>query len=171
MGNSLLAVISTRRPSQDSVSANAELARWIRIRLRPFPRSTKTPCVSPDAVQDHSDLAGNSNARLLRSNALGQPCPPSFEWGPTLHLREKDIGGLVQARSSEPISAFRAPPHRHHPRQAAGGPCRPEEGHRDRRSQRIGSETLVEARRMASARLALPIVKFIEGGLNSSKVD
>jgi hypothetical protein len=58
-------------------------------------------------VQDHSDLAGNSNARLLRSSALGQPCPPSFERGPTLHLREKDIGSLVQARSSEPISAFR----------------------------------------------------------------
>ena len=44
MGDSLLAVISTRRPSQDSVSANAELMRWIRIRLRPFPWSTKTPC-------------------------------------------------------------------------------------------------------------------------------
>ena len=67
----------------------------------------KLRAVSPDAVQDHSDLAGNSNARLLRSNALGQPCPPSFERGPTLHLREKDIGGLVKARSSEPISAFR----------------------------------------------------------------
>jgi hypothetical protein len=67
----------------------------------------KLRAVSPDAVQDHSDLAGNSNARLLRSNALGQPCPPSFERGPTLHLREEDIGGLVQARSSEPISAFR----------------------------------------------------------------
>jgi hypothetical protein len=58
-------------------------------------------------VQDHSDLAGNSNARLLRSNALGQPCPPSFERGSTLNLREKDIGSLIQARSSEPISAFR----------------------------------------------------------------
>ena len=32
---------------------------------------------------------------------------PKLERGPTLHLREKDIGGLVQARSSEPISAFR----------------------------------------------------------------
>ena len=31
-----------------------------------------------------------------------------------------------------------------HSRQAAGGPCRPEEGHRDRGSQRIGSATLVE---------------------------
>ena len=58
-------------------------------------------------MQDHSELASNSHACLLRSNALGQPCPPSFERGPTLHLREKDIGGLVQARSSEPISAFR----------------------------------------------------------------
>ena len=58
-------------------------------------------------MQDHRELASNSHACLLRSNALGQPCPPSFERGPTLHLREKDIGGLVQARSSEPISAFR----------------------------------------------------------------
>jgi len=80
--------------------------RWIGIRLRPF-GPPKLRAVSPNAVQDHSDLAGNSYTRLLRSNALGQPCPPSFERGPTLHLREKDIGGLVQALSSEPISAFR----------------------------------------------------------------
>jgi MotA/TolQ/ExbB proton channel family len=33
MGNSLLAVVSTRRPGQDSVSANAELVRWTGIRL------------------------------------------------------------------------------------------------------------------------------------------
>jgi hypothetical protein len=33
---------------------------------------------------------------------------------------------------------------------------RPEEGHRDRRSQRIGPATLVKTRRMASARRALP---------------
>jgi hypothetical protein len=31
MGNSLLAVASTRRPGQDSVSANAELVRWTEI--------------------------------------------------------------------------------------------------------------------------------------------
>jgi len=32
MGNSLLAVVSTRRPSQGSVSADAELVGWIGIR-------------------------------------------------------------------------------------------------------------------------------------------
>ena len=40
---------------------------------------------------------------------------------------------------------------------------RPEEGHRDRRSQCIGPATLVEARRVASARRALPLVEFVEG--------
>jgi hypothetical protein len=42
--------------------------------------------------------------------------------------------------------------HRHHPRHAARGPGRPEEGHRDRGSQCFGSTTLVETRRVASAR-------------------
>ena len=41
--------------------------------------------------------------------------------------------------------------HRRHSRQAAGGSRRPEEGHRDRGSQRFGPATLVEARRMASS--------------------
>src|ERR1700730_6169868 len=42
MGNSLLAVVSTRRPGQDSVSANAELVRWTGIRPWPSPWSTRT---------------------------------------------------------------------------------------------------------------------------------
>ena len=42
MGNSLLAVVSTCRPGQDSVSANAELVRWTGIRPWPSPWSTRT---------------------------------------------------------------------------------------------------------------------------------
>jgi exodeoxyribonuclease V alpha subunit len=68
-------------------------------------------------------------------------------------------------------AAAKSPLHRHHSRQAAGGSCRPEEGHRDRGSQCFGPATLVEARRMASAQRVVPIVEFIEGRLNSSKVD
>ena len=85
----------------------------------------------------------------------------------TIH---KSQGGISRRGDPGPDPALchaaaKPPLHRRHPRQAACGPCRPEGGDRDRRSQRIGSETLVEARRMASARLALPIVEFIEGGL------
>ena len=44
MGNSLLAVVLTRRPSQGSVSADAELVGWIGIRPgRPL-WSTRTQC-------------------------------------------------------------------------------------------------------------------------------
>ena len=49
-------------------------------------------------------------------------------------------------------AAAKPPLHRHHPRQAAHGPRRAEEGDRDRGSQRLGPPTLVEARRVASAR-------------------
>ena len=42
-------------------------------------------------------------------------------------------------------AATKSPLYRRHARQAAGGPRRPEEGHRDRGSQRIGPATLVEA--------------------------
>src|SRR5271154_4560590 len=42
--------------------------------------------------------------------------------------------------------------HRPHAWQETRGSRRPEEGHRDRGSQCIGPATLVEARRMASAR-------------------
>ena len=75
----------------------------------------------------------------------------------------------VLTRTSD--AAAKSPLYRRHVRQEAGGSRRPEEGHRDRGSQRFWAATLVEARRMASARRALPIVEFIEGGLNSSKVD
>jgi hypothetical protein len=68
-------------------------------------------------------------------------------------------------------AAAKSPLYRRHARQEAGGPRRSKEGHRHRGSQRLGPATLVEARRMASARRALPIVEFIEGGLNSSKAD
>ena len=51
-----------------------------------------------------------------------------------------------------PDAAAKSPLHRRHPRQAARGSRRPEEGHRDRRSQRFGPATLVETRRVAAAR-------------------
>ena len=44
------------------------------------------------------------------------------------------------------------PLHRRHPWQEARGSCRPEEGRRDRGSQRFGPATLVETRRLATAR-------------------
>ena len=44
-----------------------------------------------------------------------------------------------------------------------GVPRWPEEGHCHRGSQRIGPATLVEARRVAPCRRALPIVEFVEG--------
>ena len=44
VGNSLLAIVSTRRPSQDSISANAELVQWTGIRPWPAPWSTRTRC-------------------------------------------------------------------------------------------------------------------------------
>src|SRR5208283_47577 len=60
-------------------------------------------------------------------------------------------------------AAAKSPLHRRHPWQAACGSRRPEEGHCHRGSQRLGPATLVEARRVASAQRALPIVEFIEG--------
>ena len=70
-----------------------------------------------------------------------------------------------------PDAAAKSPLHWRHPRKAARGSRRPEEGHRHRRPQCFGPATLVEARRVAPCRRALPIVEFIKGGLNLSKVD
>jgi exodeoxyribonuclease V alpha subunit len=51
------------------------------------------------------------------------------------------------------------------------GSPRSEEGYRDRRSQRIRPATLVETRRAAALRRALPVVEFIGSRLNSSRAD
>jgi UvrD-like helicase C-terminal domain len=51
-----------------------------------------------------------------------------------------------------PNAAAKSALHRDHSRQAARGPGWPEEGHRHRRSQCFGPATLVQARRVASAR-------------------
>ena len=61
-------------------------------------------------------------------------------------------------------AAAKPPLHRRHPRQAARGPRRPEEGHRDRGSQRFGPATLVEARRVASARRFPHVIRCVKGG-------
>src|SRR5881227_2535681 len=93
VGNSLLAIFSTRRPSQDSISANAE----------------QLGAIGPDALQDHSNLSGYSDTRLLRADAPGQPRSPRFEGRPTLHFCEEDIGSLIKAGSGKSIPAFRYP--------------------------------------------------------------
>jgi len=52
----------------------------------------------------------------------------------------------------------------HHSGQAARRPGRPEEGHCDCSSQRLGSATLVEARRVASARRVARFIDRFKGG-------
>ena len=65
--------------------------------------------VGPDASQDHGDLAGYGDTRLLRSNAPRQPRSPCLEGRPALHFREKDAGSLIKAGTGKSVSAFRYP--------------------------------------------------------------
>ena len=97
MGNSLLAVVSTRRPGQDSVSASgAGTMDWGSGRGRLLGPPELGP-IGPDASQDHGDLAGYGDTRLLRSDAPRQPRSPCLEGRPALHFREKDAGSLIKA--------------------------------------------------------------------------
>src|ERR1700704_7103708 len=52
--------------------------------------------IGPDASQDHGDLAGYGDTRLLRSDAPRQPRSPCLEGRPALHFREKDAGSLIK---------------------------------------------------------------------------
>src|ERR1700716_1619038 len=61
------------------------------------------------ASQDHGDLAGYGDTRLLRSDAPRQPRSPCLEGRPALHFREKDAGSLIKAGAGKSVPAFRYP--------------------------------------------------------------
>ena len=65
--------------------------------------------IGPDASQDHGDLAGYGDTRLLRSDAPRQPRSPRLEGRPTLHFREEDAGSLIKAGAGKSVPAFRYP--------------------------------------------------------------
>src|ERR1700687_991782 len=65
--------------------------------------------IGPDASQDHGDLAGYGDPRLLRSDAPRQPRSPCLEGRPALHFREKDAGSLIKAGAGKSVPAFRYP--------------------------------------------------------------
>src|SRR3981081_198060 len=96
MGNSLLAVVNP--PSGQDRSGRGRL-------LGP----PEFGPIGPEASQDHGDLAGYGDTRLLRSDAPRQPRSPCLEGRPALHFREKDAGSLIKAGAGESIPAFRYP--------------------------------------------------------------
>src|SRR5580700_7038063 len=61
--------------------------------------------IGPDASQDHGDLAGYGDTRLLRSDAPRQPRSPCLEGRPALHFREKDAGSLIKAGAGKSVPA------------------------------------------------------------------
>src|SRR3984893_15678387 len=65
--------------------------------------------IGPDASQDHGDLAGYGDTRLLRSDAPRQPRSPCLEGRPALHFREKDAGSLIKTGAGKSVPAFRYP--------------------------------------------------------------
>jgi hypothetical protein len=83
MGESLLADISTRRPSQDSVSADAELLGSDFNGLLGPPELS---AIGPYASQDHRNLARYGDTGFLGAYTPCQSCPPSLEWRPALYL-------------------------------------------------------------------------------------
>src|ERR1700751_4656903 len=62
----------------------------------------KLGSVGPNASQDHGDLAGYGDTRLLRSDAPREPRSPCLEGRPALHFREKDTGSLIKAGAGPP---------------------------------------------------------------------
>src|SRR4030088_3724870 len=65
--------------------------------------------IGPDASQDHGDLAGYGDTRLLRSEPPRQPRSPCLEGRPALHFREKDAGSLIKTGAGKSVPAFRYP--------------------------------------------------------------
>src|SRR4029077_20792861 len=110
MGNSLLAVVSTRRPGQDSVSANAELVRWTRIRPWPSPWSTRTRFHRSRRIAGSRRSCGLwRHAPSSIRCAARQPRSPCLEGRPALHFREKDAGRLIKTGAGKSVPAFRYP--------------------------------------------------------------
>ena len=104
MGKSLLAVISTRRPSQDSVSADAEL---LGSDLNGLLGPPELGAIGPDASQDHGNLARHGDTGFLGAYAPYQSRPPSLERRPALYLGQKGAGGFIEASSAKAVSASR----------------------------------------------------------------
>src|ERR1700724_749583 len=65
--------------------------------------------IGPDGSQDHGDLAGYGDTRLLRSDAPRQPRSPCLEGRPALHFRKKDAGSLIKTGAGKSVPAFRYP--------------------------------------------------------------
>src|SRR5205807_9647048 len=64
--------------------------------------------IGPDASQDHGDLAGYGDTRLLRSDAPRQPRSPCLEGRPALHFREKDALSMSADRTGWSWASIRA---------------------------------------------------------------
>jgi hypothetical protein len=73
------AVIGTRRPGRDSISAAAELLREGsgHGRLR---RPTELGAVDPDPIENNRELTSDGDARLLGADPLHQPHAPGTQW-------------------------------------------------------------------------------------------
>ena len=89
---------STRRlsPAGSSVRSGSGL-------LRPY----KLGSVSPDAVQDHGDLAGCGNSCLLEALSCRQPYRPGLQRREPPHLADQASGRLEQERAHRTVAAFR----------------------------------------------------------------
>ena len=102
----------------------------------------------PGARRLGEDRAGGvlrGGARGRRRRLTGRTPRPSTR-ARALSIRRgyPDHDPALRHAAEEP------PLHRRHPRQTARGPGRPEEGGRHRGPQRLGSQALVEARRVAA---------------------
>jgi hypothetical protein len=111
--------------------------------VRAVRRDRGPPPDRHDGIVDKRHSAdGPDRAVGLRVSRRGHPCPHPA-------LRN---------------AAAKSPLHRRHAWQEACGSRRPEEGHRDRGSQRVGPATLVETRRMAqTGRVIAPTMNLICG--------
>ena len=106
--------------------------------------------VDPEAGELDGELRrALGDLRLRRTRHAGSRLCRHHPQEPGLRISRRDHPGPDPAL---PDAAAKSPLHRRHPWQAARRSRRPEEGHRDRRSQCLGPATLVETRRLASAR-------------------
>ena len=107
MGNSLLAVVSTRRPSQGSVSADAELVGGSGSGLGGLFGPPELSGIGPYALEDDGNLTRYCDTGLLRAYAFRQARSPRLERRPPLHLSKENVGGFVKAGLGKSVSAFR----------------------------------------------------------------
>ena len=116
-------------------------------------------------------ISAANGAPVLFARLLGAPFAHPIDGGIVLrdgHPRRDHPRPHPALRNA----AAKSPLHRDHPRQAACGSRRPEEGHRDRRSQCFGPATLVETRRVAqTGRVIAPAMNLICGASQSATPD